>query len=133
MAQIPVSITEQIDTAKKLEISYRTLHTVADIHNISTNIKITIPYMSILSKYRYFLTNIIIPFQLDDALARQYLYKPKLFSYDIYGTTELWFELLHLNNWTSVIDFKPNRIKVYEPDGLKQVINEIMILENRLK
>lgn len=129
---IPASITEQIAMIKDLDISYRALHTTALISNSDGEDKIEIPYISILSKYRHFLDNIRIKVAFDDVLARKYLYKPKSLSYDLYGTTELWFELLRLNNWSSISEFKPKSIYVYDKNKLKDMLNEILILEKIL-
>lgn len=127
--EIPASITEQIENIKDTEISYRTLHSVGNILDASTKNNIIIPYISILSKYRHFLKKYTINVRMDDVLCRKYVYNPKLLSYDIYGTTELWAELLRINNCSSTIEFKFRKVKIYDPTKLKDIINEIMILE----
>lgn len=52
-----------------------------------------------------------------------WFYRPKGVSYQIYGTTELWLALLRLNNMASAADFNKPIIMVYDPGGLKQIID----------
>lgn len=129
---IPASITEQIESIKDLEISYRMLHNNIIINDASSNRKIEVPYQSLINKYRYILSDITVSVNLDDRLARYYLYNPKLLSYDLYGTVELWSELMRLNNWYSITQFKPVKIKIYNPNKLKAYLNEILILEEKI-
>ena len=141
---IPASMGEQISDLKSLEISYRNLHNTADIiynknitgdnGGIKYDINITISYMSIISKYRHILSgipNLIVKVKFDDKMARKYKYNPKRLSYDIYSTTELWFELLRLNYCSSITEFtlKNNIVNVYNVNQIKDILNEIMILE----
>ena len=129
---IPRNLIEQIDNIKDLEISYRMFHNNAIITDSTSDKKIEIPFESLISKYKYILSDIIITVDLDNKLSRQYLYNPKLLSYDLYGTVELWSELLRLNNWSSIVEFKPVKIKIYDPRRLKSFLNEILILENKI-
>lgn len=141
---IPASIGEQIADIKTLEINYRNLHNTADITNNKTitganggiiyDRTITIPYLSIISKYRHILNgipNLIVKVKFDDQMARKYKYNPKRLSYDIYSTVELWFELLRINHCSSVTEFdlKNNQVNVYNVNKIKEILNEIMILE----
>lgn len=126
----PPTLTQQISDIKSYEISYRELHTKAVINDYSTKNTIGIPFLNIISKYKDNLTDIIIEVELDDIQQRDYLYQPKKLSEFLYGTTELWFELLRLNHFPSISDFKPgNVVKIYDPGNFKEYINEILILE----
>ena len=142
--EIPASIGEQISNIKNMEISYRKFHNTAEITynkeivgangGIKYDKTITIPYMSIISKYRHILDgipNLIVKVKFDDKMTRKYKYNPKKLSYDIYSTTELWFELLRLNHCSSVTEFniKNNIVNVYNVKQIKNILNEIMILE----
>jgi hypothetical protein len=127
---IPATLEEQIERIENLEISYRNLHTKATIE-YNNGDSIVIPYSSLISKYRYFLDSIIVGANFDDESAREYLYNPRMLSFDIYGTVELWAELLRINNCSSCIQFKPEKnVKIYDPSSFKEFINEILILEN---
>jgi hypothetical protein len=45
----------------------------------------------------------------------------------------LWDTILVLNECTSVTTFKPTTVRYYDPDELKEYLNEIMILEKAIK
>lgn len=62
----------------------------------------------------------------DDYL--KYRYKPKVLSKDIYGTMDLHFLLLRLNNITSVTQFDFREVKVFTND-IVRLLNEIVVLE----
>lgn len=129
---IPSNLTEQIRNVKDLEISYRMLHNNAYIVDSTSNRTIEIPFESLINKYKNILNDITIKVKFDDRLSRQYLFNPKLLSYDLYNTVELWSELLRLNNWSSISEFKPVQIKIYDPNKLKAFLNEILILEEKV-
>lgn len=129
-SSFPATITKQISNIKSYEISYRTLHTKAIVNDYITGDSIGIPFMNIIDKYKDNLIPIITEAELTDTEQRDYMYQPKKLSEYLYGTTELWFELLRLNHAPSISDFKPgNIIKIYDPDSFKEYINEILILE----
>ena len=129
-SSFPPTLTQQISNIKSYEISYRTLHTNVVVNDYTTGDSIIIPFMNIIDKYKDNLTDIIIEVELTDIDQRDYMFQPKKLSEYLYGTTELWFELLRLNHAPSISDFKPgNTIKVYDPDRFKEYINEILILE----
>ena len=128
--KIPATIPEQIDLLKDLEISYRTLHPSALLYDKQSDRTINIPFYSITNKYKNFLSNIIIEIELDKERHDKYMYKPKLVSNDFYSTTELWNDVLILNRCISVFDFKPDVLKLYDPGRLKDILNEIIVLED---
>ena len=82
--------------------------------------------------YKDYLSNIIMEIELNAEEQVMYLYKPKLLSEDLYGTTELWDTILLLNDCVSVIDFKPVTVKIYDPEEFKALLNEIMLIEESL-
>ena len=129
---IPSTMTEQVESAKNLEISYRILHPPVTLHNEETDINIEIPFSSLMNKYRDYLSDIIIEVPLDDVLQNKYRFKPKMISSEIYGTTELWDTILILNHCFRVSEFKPKVLKVYDPNRLKEYINTILIIEGYL-
>lgn len=130
--QIPSTMPQQVDLAKEMEISYRTLHPAVIMYDKDSDRRIRFPFSSIVSKYKDFLYNIIIDIELNDEEQAMYLYKPKLLSEDLYGTTELWDTILILNNCQSVIDFKPKLISIYNPEEFKTYLNEIMLIEESI-
>lgn len=127
--KIPATLPEQVNLIKSMEISYRTLHPACKIHDKKTDRTIRIPFSSITNKYKDFLSTTVIEVELSKEEEEMYLFKPKRLSEDLYGTTELWNDMLILNKSFSIIDFRPKKIKVYDPMKLKKVLNEIIILE----
>lgn len=59
----------------------------------------------------------------------KYKYKPKLLSYDLYGTEELWFLILRLNNICHEMDFTKKIIYLLLPNNIK-VLNKILIIND---
>lgn len=129
---VPATVPEQVSLAKDMEISYRTLHPSLVISNVKNDDVIRVPYSSIINKYKDFLSTIVVEIKLDDAMREKYMYKPKMVSNELYGTTELWSEILILNNAYSVIEFTPRVLKCYDPNRFKSFINEIILLEDVL-
>ena len=65
---------------------------------------------------------------LSDKEYEKYKYKPKILSYDLYGTTELWFLLLHANELYSESEFNTKRCFVYNVQVLSK-LTEILNVE----
>ena len=130
--EIPSTMPEQVSLAKELEISYRTLHPSVIMYDKDSDRRIRFPFSSIVNKYKDYLSNIIIEIELNAEEQAMYLYKPKLLSEDLYGTTELWDTILILNDCQSVIDFKPRFVNIYDPENLKELLNEIMLIEESI-
>lgn len=133
MSNIPATMTEQVEVAKELEISYRTLHPCIIIKNARDGRNIQVPFSSIINKYKDFLSTIIVSVDLIEEDQQRFAYKPKLVSEELYGTPELWAEILLLNNAVSVKDFTPKVIYAYDPNRFKSFINEIMLLEDDIE
>lgn len=133
---LPTTITEQIQRNKRDELSYRIMHPSIVIYNEENRSAIEVPFSSYTSKYKDYLSNIIVHRYLSESDCARYRFRPKSFSYDLYGTTEFWNDLLVLNNYESIREFQPNTVqpvRFYDPSTLKSYLNEILILENRIK
>ena len=122
------TIKETIELGKELEITSNTLHYKKVITN-SNNENFIFSINSIFDKYYELMKERTMTIELTDAEYRKYIYKPKLLSLDLYGTTELDFLLLKLNNMTSCIYFNKQTFKVFDKD-ITTLLNEIMIHEN---
>lgn len=59
-----------------------------------------------------------------------YRFKPKLLSYRLYGTTELYFLLLLLNNIASVKEFDFKKLKIIENDYISELLSSIYNAES---
>lgn len=130
---LPATLPDQIQEAKNWELSYRVLHPNAILQDKHSGRNILIPFSSLSNKYKDFLATIIQTVDLDDDVAKEYRFQPKKLSYDLYGTTEFWNDLLIINNCYSMFEFQPKkRLKYYDPNELKELLNEILILEGEL-
>ena len=122
------TIKDTIELCKELEISSNKLHYKKIITN-SNNENFVFSISGIFDKYYELMKERTMLIELSDSEYRKYIYKPKLLSLDLYGTTELDFLLLRLNNMTSCIYFNKQTIKVFDKD-ITTLLNEIMIHEN---
>ncbi len=126
---IPPNLLDQIDTVRDYDISYDTLHSKALIKDRQTDRVIQVPYSAFTNRYKDVLSNIIIEEELDIDHQRAFRFKPKSASLYYYGSTELWADLLTINGCVALREFTPEKIKIYDPNKLKKIINEIMIIE----
>lgn len=126
---IPSTIQDQITEIERIDISYRKLHPSIIIQDEFSGRNINIPFSSLTNKYREYLKKCIISIELPDPAKLRYYCQPKTVSYDFYRTTELWNDVLILNNCFSMKDFHPSVLKIYDPKQLKEYLNEIMIIE----
>lgn len=55
----------------------------------------------------------------------KYMYKPKLLSYDLYGSTELYFVILFINGIYDIKDFNKRNIKLLKKDTMKEILEAI--------
>lgn len=122
------TITELVDYSKSIAISHSKMHIKSKISDSSGN-NIIMNYESLLNKYRDYLQKIIITRTLTDIEYAKYKFQPKLMSFELYGTTELWSSILSINNLTSASEFTLQKVKLFTYD-IFDVINEILILED---
>ena len=122
------TINEEIDAGKELTIKNRAFNRTAVLHYNNTGESIKIPMTSLVSEFRDLLDEFIVEVELSQAAQTMYRYAPKRLSQDLYGTTQYWAILLHLNGAHSVIDFQPKKVKCIDPAKITTVINEILII-----
>lgn len=124
------TMKEQISDMEEDQVSYRNLHTNMHIRNASSDDIIKIPYKSIIRDYMPFFEKTIISLPLTHEDRARYRFRPKLMSYNLYDTTELWFAILELNNMKSVAEFNLEKDpKVFIPQDFRKILNEVMVLE----
>ena len=86
-------------------------------------------------KYRGLILNNCIKVKVPNKSMAKYKYRPKSLSYDLYGTTDLWYLLLWINNMYSTTQFNQQIIYIFNPEKmsiLSRIINEEkeLLLEN---
>lgn len=90
------------------------------------NAKALVNFDSLLVKYMPEIRQIVTKVEFPVAEYQKYRFNPKLLSYDLYGTTELWALILDLNELTSAAQFDirtvklPNEVMV---DRLIRILN----------
>lgn len=129
-SNIPSTLPSQVSIAREIDLSYDILHPKLIISHEEDGENIRVPFSSFINKYRLFLSDIIMTTDLSPEDYRKYVFKPKTLSYDLYASTELWDILLILNQCTSIIEFDLHTVKYYDPDLLRNYLNEILILED---
>ena len=78
------------------------------------------------------LKEIKIKVTLDENEYSKYRFNPKLLSYDIYGTTELWFLILEANELHSISQFDIKTIYLFSTDIVEKM-TRILNLEKAAK
>lgn len=86
---------------------------------------ITIVAYNIINDYLDELKDLAQTVLLDDETFMKYIYKPKLLAYDIYGSGELFFIILAINNMCSVKEFRNKKIKMLSQQTMQDVITAI--------
>lgn len=70
--------------------------------------------------------------RLTESEFSKYKFNPKALSYYLYGTTELWFLILRLNEMYSATEFNVNPIKLYNNNILSKISEIINREEDRI-
>lgn len=91
------------------------------------NDSIIIKFHNVISKHIDLMKPYIVDVVLTDDEYARYKCLPNLFCYDIYGTPELAYSLLYINNMVSITEFTRKSIKAFTTD-INDVIKELMIL-----
>ena len=65
-------------------------------------------------------------------ISEPFYYKPKLLSYKLYSTTELWLAILRVNNMRNVSEFCKPYIKIYNPNSLESLIRIFFKREGKM-
>lgn len=105
------TIKEFIDNYAIDDVTFNTVF-LKDVFN-TPNGKMIVNGSSVLDRYRNELSQYKTKLKLTSEEYRKYQYNPKVLSYDIYGTTEFWFLILHANELTSVSQFDMEQPYVY--------------------
>lgn len=90
------------------------------------------PYQTIVCRYYDSLKPYIEDKTFTDEEFEKYKFNPRFLSYDLYGTPELWADILYINNMVSVTSFKKRTIKVFKASIIDAIIEIKLIIENDL-
>lgn len=115
-----------IDEGKQLEFSR-----IENLFRASCK-NCTVPAQTIVCRYYDSLKVYIETKTFTDAEFRRYKYNPRFLSYDLYGTPELWADILYINNMVSVSSFNKSTVKVFRTSIIDALIEIKSIIENDL-
>ena len=126
-------ISKSIEDSRDADFMASNLYFTATIEDKSSGDVIRVPYLSLTQKYADILSQYVTIARYTEVQFNKYRYRPKLLSQDIYGTTELWASLLQLNGMISVLEFNKPYVKIYDPNVILDVLNELLIMEGRVE
>lgn len=118
---------EYTSTIKEYIQSEPTVNINCDSFNIYDKIDgLSIISYNVLNDYKKELLDASFFADFTDNIDYQYYrYRPKLLSYDLYGTTELFFILLFINDIYDVKDFDRKTIRIIKKDKLSSILSYI--------
>lgn len=121
------TIKELINNGKHSTLNTDELSLKTVVTN-SLNEKFVVNISCVFEKYYELLTDHAVTVTLTNEEYLRYRFKPRMLSKDLYGTYDLHYLLLKLNNITSVIYFDFTELKVFKPEIIS-LLNEIQVLE----
>lgn len=121
------TIQSVIEAGKELKLTGNDLHFKHAFTNTKGD-KVVVIMNAIFERYYNLMLDYAVDIELTNEDYFKYRFKPRVMSTDLYGTPELHFLLLRLNNMVSVTQFDVKELKVFSPD-IVNVLNEISIHE----
>ena len=118
------TIQDIISAGKELKICNRELSLKSVLVN-SADEKYIVNMSNLFEKYYELLLENTVIVVLTDEEYLKYRFKPKVLSYDLYGTKELHYLLLRLNYVYSVINFDFKELRVFNTNVIA-LLNEII-------
>lgn len=122
------TISDFIKSYSQVDITFESIHYKEKNLLANSSDSLILLSDSLLDKFRVDLANSIVMLTLSSSEYNKYRFNPKLLSYDLYQTTELWSTILDLNELHSSTEFDINPLKVYD-SSIINYINTILSLE----
>lgn len=115
------TIDQFISCQSDTDFCYNNLSFIDQIDNIKYNI------YNVASDYiDEIIDNYCVDITLTDDELFKYKYRPKLLCYDVYGTEELYYLILIINDICSVKDFTKNKLKLPTKSNISTICKAIM-------
>ena len=102
------------------------------VFSLDNNKQMIVDFSNLVIKYMPELKDIKLKITLSNEEYAKYKFNPKVLSYDIYGTTELWFLILEANELHSVTQFNSKTIYLFRTDVVEKM-TRILNLEVNTK
>ena len=80
---------------------------------------------NIFNDYIDEMLDLCVTVTLSDQEYNKYIYRPKLLAYDVYGSTEVYFIIMILNNICNVKEFNFKKVKMLRVEDLEKVISAV--------
>lgn len=113
------TIQEFINSAPSNSITYES---TSFLEKFST---LTLVSYNIFNDYLDEMLELSVSVTLSDEEYNRYVYRPKLLAYDVYGSTEVYFLILMLNNICNVKEFNFRKVKMLRVEDLEKVISSV--------
>ena len=113
---------------KELDISESTM----SFRNVIDD-SVVLAYHNVITKFYRVLSSFIVEITLSDEESDRYIQQPKKYCYEMYGTPELAYSLLYINDMPSVTDFKRKKIKVFTDDIMDAIVELMSLNEEDLE
>lgn len=88
------------------------------------------PENNIIYDYEEEFKKLAVQVEMTDTEFLKYKYKPKLLSYDLYGSTELYFAILFLNGTCNIKDFNRQNVKLIKKSDMIELLEAIYNAES---
>lgn len=123
------TIEDFIDLSENQEIDYNSL---ALFTEDITNSTFIYSFESVLNTYLEELKAISVEYTMTDKEYLEYRWRPYKMAQDLYGTTQLYFVILYINDTCNVKDFslKSKTIKLIPGSRLKELLEMIVSAES---
>lgn len=126
------SVEEFIEMGSADDITY---HNFSILEKFTKEDGVDIEYAinNVIYNYMDEIKDKVVELELSDDDYAKYKYKPKLLSYDVYKTTEIYFIIMAINGICSVKDFTKKKLKMLYTQDLIELVNQIYAAEqNRI-
>lgn len=121
------TVKEYINNYNNEEITSSSFF-LKQVFSSENNRKMIVNFNNLIIKYMPELKEIKVKVTLSNEEYAKYKYNPKVLSYDIYGTTELWFLILEANELHSITQFDSKTIYLFRTDIVEK-LGRILNLE----
>ena len=120
LPQDTTTIEEFIESGKSVTIDYMTLSFLDQMQNGTW-----VSVLNVVNDYMEEIRSACLNVKLSKEQQQAYFYKPKLLCYDVYGSPELYFLILLINDMADVKEFTKEVVKMPRRDHMNTLISLI--------
>ena len=120
LPQDTTTIDELIKSGEGVTLEYYNLSFLERMQNGTV-----VSVFNVINDYIAELRSMSVTVELSYEQQQAYFYKPKLLCYDVYGSPELYFVILLMNDMADVKEFTKPRVKMLKKDHMNRVMSLI--------